>query len=245
MEQGSAEADAARYVEDVHGLRLTALLEGLVREHDVKGAAEYLGVDVRTLATCLRRRRMTDHVRAALNLRLAQERNTALREETATQVLELAQQVGELGARVTALAGVVDELRSSVAQELGALREEQAGVVGGLERRLGRVDGAQAQAGAGSAAAGNGTGTQGMQGQPKRRTVYRQAHPKVVTAEPEHGEEEVYGDAEPLVIAWREARGHRRPHGKGHAGQGGGHGTGDVAGDRADGGTRADAGAGA
>ena len=50
------------------------------------------------------------------------------------------------------------------------------------------------------------TGAQGTQGQPKRRTVYRQTHPKAVTAEPEHGEEEVYGDAEPLVIAWREAR---------------------------------------
>ena len=206
MEQGSAEVDAARYVEDAHGLRLMALLEGLVREHDVKWAAEQLGVDVRTLTTCLRRRRLTDHVRAALNLRLAQERNTALREETATQALELAQQVGELGARVTALAGAVDELRSSVAQEVGALREEQAGAVRGLERRLARVEASQAQGGAGSAAAGNGTGAQGTQRQPRRRTVYRQAHPKVVTAEPEHGEEEVYGDAEPLVIAWREAR---------------------------------------
>ena len=208
MEQGSVEADAARYVEDVHGLRLMALLEGLVREHDVKGAAEYLGVDVRTLATCLRRRRMTDHVRAALNLRLAQERNTALREETATQVLELAQQVGELGARVTALAGVVDELRSSVAREVETLREEQAGIVRGLERRLAHVE-AQRQGSAGADGGPKVTPTARAsepQRERPRRRVYRTTHPKVVTAEPEDGEEEVYGDAGPLVIAWRQAR---------------------------------------
>ena len=151
---------------------------------------------------------MTDHVRAALNLRLAQERNTALREETAAQVLELAQQVGELGARVTALAGVVDELRSSVAQEMETLREEQAGIVRGLERRLARVE-AQRQGGAGADGGPKTTPTSTAsepQRERPRRRVYRQTHPKVVTAEPEDGEEDVYGDAELLVIAWRNAR---------------------------------------
>lgn len=209
MEQGSVETDAARYVEDTHGLRLTALLEGLVREHDVKGAAEYLDVDVRTLATCLRRGRLTDHVRAALNLRLLQERDTAVRDETAAQVRGLTQQVGDVSERVATLVGAVDELRSSVAREMGTLREEQAGVVRALERRLAHIE-AQRQDGAGTdgepkTTASTSTGS-GPQGEQTRRRVYRTTRPKVVTAEYEYGEEDVYGDAEPLVIAWREAR---------------------------------------
>ena len=43
MENGSMEADTSRYVEDAHGLRLMAVLDGLVRAHEVKGAAELLG----------------------------------------------------------------------------------------------------------------------------------------------------------------------------------------------------------
>ncbi|MCY4449895.1 MAG: hypothetical protein OXE02_13740 [Chloroflexi bacterium] len=192
----SVEGHARRYVEDAHGLRLMALLEGLVREHDVKWAAEQLGVDVRTVTTCLRRRRLTDHVRVALEGRLQAETD------------RLAQEVGELAARLAALTPEMEGLRSSVAQEVGALREEQAGVVRGLERRLARVE-VQHEGGAGADGGSKVTPTARAsepQRESPRRQVYRQARPKVVTAEPEHGEEEVYGDAGPLVIAWRQAR---------------------------------------
>ena len=205
MEHGSVETDresmeahARRYVEDAHGLRLMALLDGLVREHDVKRVAEQLGVDARTLATCLRRRRLTDHVRVALESRLQAESD------------RLAQQVGELAERVDALAGEVEELRLGVGREMGSLREEQAGTVRGLEQRLAHVE-AQRQGGPGTAGAGGGetlskSAASEPQGEPAGRRAQRRPHPRVVTIEAEHGEEDVYGDAEPLVVAWREAR---------------------------------------
>ena len=207
MEQGSVETDGGSYVEDAHGLRLMAALDAMVREHDVKWAAEQLDVDTRTLVTCLRRGRLSGHLRAALNLRLLQERDRTVREETAEQVRGLAQQVGDIAERVTALAGEVDGLCSSVVQEMGALREEQAGAVRGLERRVARIEGVQ-RGGPGAAGGVEGTTTtaSASQGEPVGKRVYRRTRPRVVTAEAEDGEEDVYGDAEPLVIAWRNAR---------------------------------------
>ena len=199
------EQDAGRYVEGAHELRLFALLHGLVREHEMKGAAELLGVDVRTLATCLRRRRLSDRVRVALEGLLQAEPD-----RLAQRVGGLAEEVAALGNRVEELAGelhgALDRVRPVVAEEVGALREEQAEAVRGLERRLARVEGRQG----GSKTVGAVKDGAVAAPEGERRQVHRQAHPKVVTAEAEYGEEDVYGDAEPLVIAWRNARMVRR-----------------------------------
>ena len=216
MEDEAKEMDAGRYVEDAHDLRLVALLHGLVREHDVKWAAEQLGVDVRTLTTCLRRRRLSDRVRVALEGRLQAETD-----RLAQQVGGLAEEMAAMGERVEALAGelhgALDRVGPVVAQEVGALREEQAEAVRGLERRLAHIE-AQRQGGAGADGGPKTTPTAGAsepQRERARRRVYRTTHPKVVTAEPEDGEEEVYGDAEPLVIEWRRARdAHRMARGR-------------------------------
>ena len=198
------EQDPGRYVEGAHELRLFALLHGLVREHEMKGAADRLGVDVRTLATCLRRRRLSDRVRVALEGQLQAESD-----RLAQRVGGLAEEVATLGSRVEELAGelhgALDRVRPVVAEEVGALREEQAEAVRGLERRLAQIEGRQG----GSKTAG--AVKDGAVGAPEaeRRQAYRR-HPRVVTAEAEYGEEDVYGDAEPLVIAWRNARTVRR-----------------------------------
>lgn len=195
------EMDAGRYVEDAHELRLAALLHGLVREHEVKGAAELLGVDVRTLATCLRRRRISDRVRVALEGLLQAEPD-----RLAQRVGGLAEEMAALGNRVEELAGelhgALDRVRPVVAEEVGALWEEQAEAVRELERRLARVEGQRG--GARTAGAARDGAVAAPEGE--RRHVHRQAHPKVVTAEAEDGEEDVYGDAAPLVVEWRRAR---------------------------------------
>ena len=47
--------ERTRGVEDIHELRLMALLHDLVREHQRKGAGEILGLDPRTVGACLER----------------------------------------------------------------------------------------------------------------------------------------------------------------------------------------------
>ena len=83
------ELDAGRSVEDVHGVRLMALLQELVRERGLKGAAEELGVDARTLATSIRRGRLSGHTRVALE-RLLLADSVAAVERLAEQVRAVA-----------------------------------------------------------------------------------------------------------------------------------------------------------
>ena len=53
-------------VEDVHHLRLMALLHELVREKGNRGAAQALGIDPRTVASCMKTGRLSWRVLEAL-----------------------------------------------------------------------------------------------------------------------------------------------------------------------------------
>ena len=53
-------------VEDVHHLRLMALLHDLVRKKGNRGAASVLGIDPRTVASCTTTGRLSWRVREAL-----------------------------------------------------------------------------------------------------------------------------------------------------------------------------------
>ncbi len=210
QEERLTERDAPS-LESVLELRLLALLHDLVTSRGPMETAELLGVNYKTVARSMEAGRLSVYLREALMEQLI-ARRTAEGSADLDDGEEDKRTLGALGERLTALAGVVDELRSSVAQEMGAMREEQAGVVRGLERRLAHIE-AQRQGGAGADGGPKVTSTAGAsepQGERPKRRVYRTTHPKVVTAEPEDGEEDVYGDAEPLVIAWRKARAMRR-----------------------------------
>ncbi|MDE2838989.1 MAG: hypothetical protein OXL97_15990 [Chloroflexota bacterium] len=204
QEERLTERDAPS-LESILELRLLALLNDLVRNRGPMETAELLGVNYKTVARSMEARRLSVYLREALMEQLIAQRTVG--HPQSRDGGEREQAVDQLTERVTALEGAVDELRSSVAQEMGVLREEQAGVTRGLERRLAHVE-AQRQGGAGGEpkTAASTSAAPGPQGEQKRRRVYRTTHPKVVTAEYEYGEEDVYGDAEPLVIAWREAR---------------------------------------
>ena len=58
--------ERSRNVEDLHHLRLMALLHELVRERDLKGAAEALGLDPRTLSASMERGALSGLAQVAL-----------------------------------------------------------------------------------------------------------------------------------------------------------------------------------
>ena len=63
MRQGEPVIEESRVVEDVHHLRLMALLHELVREKGNRGAASALGLDPRTVASCMKTGRLSWRVR--------------------------------------------------------------------------------------------------------------------------------------------------------------------------------------
>ena len=67
----------SRYVEDLHHLRLMALLHGLVRQHRRKGAAKILGVDPRTLAKSMERGGLSRIMQVALEHALLKDGDSA------------------------------------------------------------------------------------------------------------------------------------------------------------------------
>ena len=66
MSQTEPVIEDSRAVEDLHHLRLMALLHELVREKGNRGAASVLGIDPRTVASCMKTGRLSWRVREAL-----------------------------------------------------------------------------------------------------------------------------------------------------------------------------------
>ena len=66
MRQGEPVIEESRSVEDVHHLRLMALLYEMVREKGNRGAASELGTAPRTLASCMKAGRLSWRAREAL-----------------------------------------------------------------------------------------------------------------------------------------------------------------------------------
>ena len=125
-----------RSVEDVHGVRLMALLRELVRERDVKGAAEELGVDARTLTTSMRRGRLSDRMRVALEQRLLGLERSAREQAGRTEALE--KRVGSLEEEREASPDVLERAGAAIEGTVAALREKHAKAM----RRLARVEAA-------------------------------------------------------------------------------------------------------
>ena len=174
---------AAQVIEDVYELRLTALLRQLVRTRGHKGAARVLGLDPRTVAASVQQG-MSRRVRDAVEKMLV-ERDGGARDELEEAVDGLAGQVGGL---TTQVAGLEGELREG----MKALGETHAQGMRRLEQRL--VQGV---------AGGGGSGTGLPRPAPVAGAVSRRRHPDLVTAEPDDDDEDVFGDAWPLVDEWR------------------------------------------
>ena len=162
--------------EELHHDRLMALLHDLVRKHGGRrGAAGVLGIDRRTVAACMDGRGMSWRMREAL------ER------------------------RVEALEKGLHEGLDAVRDGIEKLRENEARRWESLERRLARREAPRESAGSAEApsAAGQGPEKAPAAARPAAAGVPKRLYPELVTKEPAPDDEEVYGEAWPLIEEWR------------------------------------------
>ncbi len=132
--------ERTRSIEDLHELRLMALLHDLVRKHQRKGAGEILGVDPRTVKACLEQGALSKWMRTALEAQLLS------REKAAMAALD--QRMEALEQQITSGLG---EMRTTTEGEIKALKDEHAGALRQWERRLAQVEAGYGGASAASA----------------------------------------------------------------------------------------------
>ena len=173
---------------DLYELRLTALLHQLVRRRGHKGAARELGVNPRTVAASVKQG-MSRRVREALE-RMLVERDGEARDRLEDEMDGVKVEVAGVNERVSGL-------ESGLREGLHALGEQQDQGMRRLERRIAQAEDGKGGGSAASPAAA--TSPAPGAGSPSRRR-----YPGLVTRDPAgDDEEEVYGDAWPLVDEWR------------------------------------------
>ena len=210
--------EKSRSIEDLQHLRLTVLLEELVRDKGIMRAAGELNVDHRTLTSGLETGRLSRRLRGALEKALLEgggspaaeqrERNDAL----AGRVEKLEGQVNEMGEEMSrGLATVQDEVK--------ALRDQQGQALQRVESRLAEVEGSGGDAEEEGEPGGGGTPDRESGGgaQPKRRTRLRREFPELVTLDPAGDDQDVFGDAWALVQEWRKLKETHPSRGRGLA----------------------------
>ena len=130
--------ERTRSIEDLHELRLMALLHDLVRKHQRKGAGEVLGVDPRTVKACLEQGALSKWMRTALEAQLLSREKAAM----------AAQQE-----RIEALDQRMEALEQQITSGLGEMRTTMEGEIKALKRR---TRGGAAAVGAASGPGGGG-----------------------------------------------------------------------------------------
>ncbi len=206
-EQGGI--DRSGSIEDLHHLRLMALLDDLVRDKGPRRAAADLDVDHRTLAASLETGRLSRRMRMALNQALLAGAGSPAREQR--------QRNDEMAGRLERVEGRVDELGQEMNDGLGAvqaevreLRNEYGQALRRVEQRLSGVEGGGAGEGTGQGAAGS--GNSGGSGD---RARLRREYPDLATLEPAGDDEQVFGAAWPLIQEWRQLRNTHPNRGRG------------------------------
>ena len=209
--EGDAMAESEQYpacsrsLDSLDEMRLVALLGDMIEQQGKPGAAETLGVSVRTLGRFEESRRLTRTVAAALETHLLKGGGSAADRQR--------RQVADVAERVAALEKALPEGLAALLQEGQAADERQAKALGELSQRVAALESA-ANGGtpAGDGAAKSQSAQQGAAGSPAPAQVPtvsrpRRVYPDLVTDEAEPGEELVYGDAATaLIVRWREAR---------------------------------------
>ena len=202
----------SRDVENVYHMRLMALLQELVRDKGFKSAARVLELDQRTVAESAKTGQLSRRVRQALERALQEgvgsaaarqrERNEKL--EDRVEALEKGHETLEKGH---------DEMGKEVRRRMAAVEGEVAAL------RRDRAQGTGAgHAGAGPVQAeadGSERSASGMGRKPPPRPRLRREYPDLVTLEPAPDDEEVFGEAWPLIVEWRELKASHPNEGKG------------------------------
>ena len=141
--------DKSRSIEDLHHLRLMALLDELVRDRGARKAAADLDVDHRTLAASLESGRLTRRMRVALDRALLAGGGSPAREQQERND-ELAERLGRVAG--PGAAGAQRRAGGAVGAGRGPGGGDGPGSEPGAGRRAGRGEGAQERAGPGVAA---------------------------------------------------------------------------------------------
>ena len=188
--------------------RLMELLRERADKLGRKGVARLLDVDHRTVGACLETGGQSRRVERALERLLEEERI----EGVASRVGELEGTVQDLRDAVEGLPEMmqaVQELREIVEALPGTLRAERAQMLSALETRLGRrLARIEAHRGQGAAAEHEDDDAQAGGFEPRR-------YPDLVAWEPAPDDEDIYGEAWPLVDEWRRLWADHEPDGKG------------------------------
>ena len=202
--------DKSRNIEDLLHLQLMSLLDEMVQDRGVMRAARDLGVNYRTVASALESGRLSRRMRGALE--------NALLEGGGSPAREQRQRNDELAGRLEIVEGRVDEMGKEMEEglpvvqgEVQALRNEHGQALQRVDSRLAQVEGGEGGSGSGESA------SSAPPGKPARTThsLPRRDFPELATLEPAADDEEVFGDAWPLVQEWRELRKTHPDRGKG------------------------------
>ena len=199
-------------VENIYHMRLMTLLQELVREKGYKGAARVLEIDQATVTESAKTGQLTRRVRQALE-RALQEGVGSAAERQRQRNEQLEERVEGVAAEVKGVAGEVEALGKEARRRLSAIEGE----VAALRRDDPQGTGA-GHAGAGPSRQGSGETEGGASGQgrkPPSKPSMRREHPDLATREPAPDDEEIFGEAWPLIVEWRELKDAHPNDGKG------------------------------
>ena len=180
-------------VENIYHMRLMTLLQELVREKGYKGAARVLEIDQATVTESAKTGQLTRRVRQSLE-RALQEGVGSAAERQRQRNEELEERVGKLEGEVEALGKEARRRLSVIEGEIAALRRE--GPHGTGAGHAG--PGPSPQAAGETEGGGPGRGRR-----PPVKPSMRREHPDLATREPADDDEEIFGEAWPLVVEWR------------------------------------------
>ena len=186
MEQG----ESVMQVKELSDMRLMALLRELVRDHGRKKAAAILGVDRRTLDAGMDAGVLSRRMRRALDKALQSGAGTAAAEQRDRND-RLEERLGELGSEVETLGKEMRRRMAALEGGVAALRRDDTGGTGAGHDGAGPLED--------SVRSGQGE-------RPPPRYRVRREYPTLVTFEPADDDEEVFGDAWPLIAEWRQIR---------------------------------------
>ena len=190
--------EKSRSIEDLQHLRLMALLEEMVRDKGIMRAAQELNVDHRTLTSGLETGRLSRRLRGALEKALLEGGGSPAAEQRQRNE-ELARRVEVWEKGVETLGQEMHQGLDAVQDEVKALRDEQGRALQRLASRLAKVEGS-----GGDGQDREEHGESGPVGRPpQRKTRLRREFPELATLEPAEDDQNVFGDAWPLVQEWR------------------------------------------
>ena len=186
--------DESRSLENLRHMRLMALLRDMIDTEGGEKTAKALGVSYRTVSRTIESDRLTKRMSAVLERHLLLGGGSAAAQQR-KNIKALEKRVGELE---EGLGSGLEELRGVIDSGIEGLREERAQEMRQLGRRLAKLE--------------DGRGTQDSAegpGDVAEKTAVKPAwrpYRDLVTLEPEPGEEQVYGEATPLIVEWRRVR---------------------------------------